>query len=791
MSAGAVRPGSEPGLDRWTAPSDSGRLAGYGPTVVLTVTIVLGSSLILMSLILVGWHQRAHDQLFLQGGQPQSAKTAVYVAAFAVILPVSVLFVPRLADAIAGGPNGGALLALVALLAATLAAAIVLVKLSSRLPWGDGVGTMLAVVGVWAAIAVMALRRAARHVLWTPLQKLGCFGPAVSAIALALVLAAVLCVTRLRSLSVLTLVLGAAVAFALLVAYDRVTLPSLTGLRGRGMDLIFLVLLLLAIPDVVIFQTSAALPNAYFPPGVIQFQHDYLLGSANQLLGGGALLVNVPVSQYGVGSIYFVAAFFHLVPIGYGTFGLLDGILTALFYAVGYCVLRIAGVGRLLAGAALGMAVVAFLYNLPYSVGALPEEGPLRFGLPMVVVLAAAVSSRWPRRARIARAAALAALAVAAIWALEAFAYTAATFVAVVLAETWLMPSGRRGRRVVLQLASGAAACLAGQVILAAATLAATGHLPDWGQYLAYVHAFVLGGSAGKITYGFARWSPGLAVGAGCLASAAAIVLLIRRAPAVARNQRTWLIAVTGMTVYAIVLLSYTDNRSSTYLFNYVALPPLIAGALWLSLLLRSRRDISYRGRVGGLAFGFAVAVVMLAAAWPAAGVHFSRSALAHAYPGGGLRVALRRLVHPPPIDPRAPAGERLLDTYMPGKRVIVVLPTAPDLGTEILMRSRRANAMFIGDPKADTDVPPREWTGKLTAQIGALRTGDRMLTDRTGLAVTAALRGRPSDYPLKHPLDDGNQQLEWILHRIDVRFELKPIHYDPAGFVVVQLAAR
>ncbi len=91
------------------------------------------------------------------------------------------------------------------------------------------------------------------------------------------------------------------------------------------------------------------LPNVYFPPGVIQNQQDYLLGSANQLLGGGALLVNVPVSQYGVGLIYFLDGWFHLVPIGYGTLGLLDSILTALFYVGGYGVLRVAGTGRLLA----------------------------------------------------------------------------------------------------------------------------------------------------------------------------------------------------------------------------------------------------------------------------------------------------------------------------------------------------------------------------------------------------------------------------------------------------------
>ena len=45
----------------------------------------------------------------------------------------------------------------------------------------------------------------------------------------------------------------------------------------------------------------------YFPPGVIQFQQDWILAPVNQLLTGGTLLVNDPSSQYGVGLVYFLA----------------------------------------------------------------------------------------------------------------------------------------------------------------------------------------------------------------------------------------------------------------------------------------------------------------------------------------------------------------------------------------------------------------------------------------------------------------------------------------------------
>ena len=121
-------------------------------------------------------------------------------------------------------------------------------------------------------------------------------------------------------------------------------------------------------------------------------------------------------------------------------------------------------------------------------------------------------------------------IGLSSIWSLEGLAYTLAVFAAMACLQAWLRPAGRAaavagaGRR-----SWCAAACACAHLLFAALTLAATGHLPDWGQYLAYLRAFLFG-RLGDLTYDFARWSPGLAVGAGYLASAAAIVLLVVRA---------------------------------------------------------------------------------------------------------------------------------------------------------------------------------------------------------------------------------------------------------------------
>jgi hypothetical protein len=781
-----------PGQAQAGAPARVGR-AGYAATLTITVTVAVACVLLAGSALLLVAHPdltglRAFAKVVNQ--QNQNAKTLLYVAAFALILPLALIAVPRLVDRVAGGPNAGALPALAGGVAATFAATLIAVRLSARLPWGDGLGVLLVAVAAWSVLAGLGLARAARPPEWLALRRLAAAGEEAGVVAVGLVFILVLGATGLGSLAVIPLAAGALAVLGVVAGRDRLRVPHVGRGLGTAVDVVVVVLLLLAIPDTVIFHSSSAIPNAFLPPGIIQFQQDWILGPANQLLGNGGLMVNSPVSQYGVGMLYFLDGWFHIAPIGYGTFGFLDAILTALFYVAGYAVLRLARTPRLLAAAVLALGVVALIYNLHYPVGALPEQGPLRFGMPMTVILAFVVATRWPARARIARGVALVLLGIASIWALEAFGYTVLTFAAMTALEAAQRPRGGRPRWLLGRVGAAIAACVAAHLLFAGAILAGSGHLPDWSEYLAYLHALLLGGKEGSITYGFANWSPGLLVGAGSLASAAAIVLLVRRAPAAARRERLRLVALTGTTAYSIAVFSYTDNRSSTYLLAYTTLPLLLTAALWLSMILGSPGGISRRIRVAALAFCLSVAAVMIAAAWPVAGSHFSRSMLAHAYPGGGLQAALDRLWHPPPIDPRAPEGARLVTRYIPGRKPIVVLPVNQDLSVELLVRSGRSNGLFIGWGNMDSFVPS-VWKPKIAQQIRALRPGRRVLIDRTALDVIATLRAHPSIDPIAHPVGVGTAQEEWILRELDQRFRLQPIFGDQQGFVVAQLVAR
>jgi hypothetical protein len=773
-------------------PAGSGRSAAFAPTLALTIVLAFAGVALLISVVML-----AVDPKPIPGfdtSQRQDAETAVYLAAFVVILPLALIAGPRLSAAIAAGPNASALSSLTALLLSTLAAAIGLVRLSD-LEWGAGMGALLGAAGMWWVAAAALLARAAQARAWRPLLRIAGLAPKLWVVAGVLLLGTLLTVTHLDTLSPLPLVLGAAIIPAVVVLVERRSLPRLAHRWGVMAEGLIVAALVLATLDLVI--ASPEDPGsllAAFRISVIKQHHDFLLGPANQVLGGSAMLVDT-ATQYGVGSILFLAGWFKLAPIGYGTLGFLDGLLTALFFVAGYCLLRLVGASRLLAASGLAVAVIALVINRSYPVGALPQEGPLRFGLPMALILATVVAARWPSRSRAAQAGALAVLALSSIWSAEALGFTAATYSAMVCFQACLLPPGERLVWLARQAAMAAAACVCAHLLFAVGTLAGSGRLPDWGQYFAYLDAYLFG-AWGDFTYDFPPWSPGLVVGAGYLASATAVVLLVRQRPNIVRRERVAILAVTGTTAYGIVFFGYFVGRSSDHVVAYVSLPAILIGTLWLSLILRSPHSLLRGGRPGVLAFALSVAVLLVAVAWSSIGSRFEQSALAHALPGGDSPgEALERLWHFPPTNAGVVEAERLLDRYMPGEHRTLVL-VEHDLATEILVRSGRANRLPIESPWIDIFVV-RERLPTLRDAVAELQPGDRMLLDRGALDVLAAIRADPAfdayaDTARTAPRSSPMAPLQRLaLQQIDERVRLRTIHRDSGGFTVVQLAPR
>jgi hypothetical protein len=614
-----------------------------------------------------------------------------------------------------------------------------------------------------------------------------------------LALGALLCVADLDSVSPLAVGAGALLLAAILVARDRIDLPVPGRRWGVAIDAVLIGVLMLAVPDLIIVRPEEAAGNLTVPlqNSIIQFHQNFFLGPANEIEQGRAMLVDV-TSQYGVGSIYFLAGWFTIAPIGYGTLGFISGVLSSLVFAAGYCILRMAGASRLLAATAMALAVLVLVFNLPYPIDSLPQDSALRLGIPMAAILALVAAERWPAHRRLASALALVAIGVSSIWSLEGFAYTLFTVAAIASVQAWLRPAADRARWLLRQGLWAAAACVCAHLLLAGATLAAAGQLPDWGQYLEYLDAFLFG-RLGDLNYDYGPWPAGLALGAGYLASAAAIVLLALREREFAGRERVAMVAVAGLTAYGIASYTYYNNRSSYLILAAVALPALLAGAVWLSLVLRSGQVVSPRARRGALAFGCSLAILLAAVAWSSVEHRYPQSALAHAFPGGkSLRTAVERLWDLPPLSPAAPEGEVLLDRHMPGQHRSRVI-TKPDLETEILVRSDRGNYFPLAAPWQDSFVPSVR-LDDLGRAVEELRAGDLMLIDRNARQAFRTFARDPDSDPFA-----GDQILQslgatpsflaplqlWAIKRIQARFELRSIATAPSGLEVVELRPR
>jgi hypothetical protein len=723
--------------------------------------------------------------------QHQRGETASYLLAFAVIAPLALIAAQRLAPALAARAGDGGLSALTALLATALLAALIGVKASERIGGSGGVLPVLAAGAVWWALAAGVVALTLRGSAPRAVAALGPHAPAAWLVAGLAALVTALCFAVLGSIDPVALVAGALVAGVTVASAGRVRLPPAPPPWGGVLDALVLAAVLALVPDLLIFRPEQAAGDAAIAleTGIIQFHHDFLLGPANEVLHGEPMLAPT-ASQYGVTSIYLLAGWFQIAPIGYGTLGLLTGALTALWFGAGYGILRLAGTGRLLSAAALGVAVVALAYNLAYPVGALPQSGPLRFGLPMALVVAAVAAERWPRQARAWGATALVVVGLSSVWSMESFAYTALVFAALASARARLdAPPGRRLRAVARAALAALLAGVATHVLFALATLAAAGRLPDWGEYLVYLREFLFG-DVGDLTYDVERWTPALPIGAGYAASALALAELLRRADALARRERAALIALTGTTAYGIVLMSYYVDRSQSHILVHVALPALLTGALWLGLLLRAGPAVGRSARTAGLALGLAVAALVTATAWSSAAERFPRTPLSQGAPGGSsLRASLERLWHPPPLAPAAPAGERALARHMPGERESLVM-VAPDLGLEILLRSGRVDRLLLGDAWETSFVAEDELPA-LRARVDALAAGDRMLMDAAAETTLAALRADPDRDPLTTPLTQLAPLQEWALQRIAARYDLRPVAPPDGGFTVVELRPR
>lgn len=766
-----------PGGQSRAVPEADGDDAGRRiPAAVLGTAVSLGLAIFLASAIgLIG--------------QTQRSQLLTFVVAFGILLPIGSLACARVVE---GSGDGRRLVA-----DSTLAATVIVALLGIlRLAGIAGVSnTTIGVLGLLGGLVAaggavaLTLRGAPDRLL--RLADLPADRLAVLAAAAFLLIALIFAP---REVSAGAFAGSVVIACGVLFLAGRLSgLRPASGKVAIALDLAVIALIAMTATDITGYwgqdfaQTGVpGLSDLQLSASTQVHQHFYL-GSVNDILHGRALLVDAN-SVYGIGNAYTIALWFKLVPFGYGTFGLLGSLASALVFILGWWIIRTAGVGRL-ASAVTMVAAVMLAGIAPITSPTLYiNVGGMRFG-PAIVILAAALARQRDGRSAVRSLLVLAVFGYFCTWSIEAITYCVTVLLALMAVEALRKDTLREAAldigRSVLALIG---AFLVAHAIFALATLIFSGELPDWSEYLALFRAW--GEIVGDVFSGITEpWSRAWFVGAIYTASAIGVIAIVRGRGRQAVSERTTL-AIAGLSGTGVAYLSYFAAHSRDVFLPYIALPAVLLVAIWTTLAMRTE----WRSRLTSpvaLASATLLAALTVAGTWGVVSDRFSRTPLAHLIPGGpSLREDLALMWNLPVIDPRTPIAVDLIDRYFPGDEALVL--TEPDLGQEALIRSGRANLLPISYPWQDEvyldySLPPVEET------IDNLEPGTPILLQdpiAPGETIAPTLAGQQAfgNIPAGSRLGPLAQA---ALDRIEERFRIVRVTPSDNGIYVGRLEPR
>ncbi len=564
-----------------------------------------------------------------------------------------------------------------------------------------------------------------------------------------------------------TLVLGLDLAFLLV---PRVSAPRLV---SRAADVTAIVLIVLLASDV----------NAYGDEH--RLDQDFYLGPVNAVLHGNPMLVTT-FAQYGVGVMYFLAAIFKVIPLGYGGFQLVNSVMTCIEFVLIYCVLRLACRDQRLAIVGIAVCLVANLLTGIEPVVDYASTGPLRFGPTwLLIFLAVARASARPGRRAAFNLSLAVLVAIAAVWSFETFIYTFSAIVAVDVLEAALGAGSPRERlaRALRRVALVVATAGASQIVFALLTRAFAGAWPDWGSYLAYVRLYGWEGYGDLL---IETWSPGFLIAALYVISIAALVFVVATRPAFAGRNRVPLIAISGATAYGIASFTYFIGRSHPNNLHHIAPPAIVVVVIWVGLMTEAGARWPTRNR----------AIVVACACWAAAALG-ANIALQPATVFHGVRPLfgpgvdasfepIRRLADEKPDNSRSVTAARLVNRYAPGQRqAVVVLGGGSQTAT--LIRVDRANPLPIVDPLQDALLPARTLS-RIDSNLARLEPGATLVTLRSYLraespTAAAALPGSLFGQPDRFQITVLSKILEGFRYRVRL--------VTHSGLVVIRLESR
>jgi hypothetical protein len=525
----------------------------------------------------------------------------------------------------------------------------------------------------------------------SPLARLGL---ATSLMLLVLAIA-LLALPKLPAASVLVLiVIGAGLLVLLRDASSRL-LPNEIRLHARRKRFRLIDLGIVGVVAWLLFD-----PHLHFDV----WHYNPYLGPTHAVLHGATMLGDV-VCAYGVLPIYFLAGIFAIIPlpISYSAFSLIMVFLVIAQYAMFYLLLRHLELSRMHASLALGVAFIANFIGLDGAMSVYPSLGPMRYGLPYLLLILVALRQRhrgWQGALRIGE---VLTVAAASLWSLEMLLFTLTTYLAVLMFETGLTAlDNREGPHEWLQTAALRLGTMVFTVTMLHAFFAGfvflrTGTWPHWPSYFALVGAFA---PSGKFAASLARIpavGPWVTVAFVYAASALACVLA---APGSRNREHPEALAlVFGATAFGVAQFSMYVARSDAYTLSAVVMPAIFVCAYWMNRLTTSTLAGRATNRVTALAAYSAVALTLLHfdlpfRDWLSHDTHRSLGTRRFAANTAGCRTFPDCLWAPQPAAPLTRSAERLIRRHArSGENVALLLGLST---TEVLIRSDRRNAILI-----------------------------------------------------------------------------------------------
>ncbi|MGH3010148.1 MAG: hypothetical protein ACRDLM_12190 [Gaiellaceae bacterium] len=456
---------------------------------------------------------------------------------------------------------------------------------------------------------------------------------------------------------------------------------------------------------------------------VATYHQGFFLAPANAVLHGQALLVTV-FSQYGVGLIYFLAAVFAVIGIGYGLLAVVVAVVTVIEFALLYFVLRLTVRSQAIAVTGVAVAVVACVLTPEQLYVDYPSATALRFGIPFLLIAVEVVAGSSPGKATSWTSAAL--VGLASFWSFETFVYTALAYIAMVGAA-----AVRRRRRTELLRASALPllAVVVVQLGYAFVTRIVAGAWPDWGTYFSYLRLYSTQGFGGLPV---GAWSPGFLLGVVYFASALGVWFL--STSPIADDLARQLTATAGFTGFGIASFSYFVGRSHPNNLHVIVVPAVALVVLWIEIGLRLQ--IGTVRAIRHLAAGLAVVVVaaVVGSGWQNLRAAWSDTALGlvtTVRPPQSLHLLHRDLVQlrgPYPYDSAVADGRDLVARYDPGGRRPVVVLMSGELTDEYLIAAHEANAIPLSDPNQEALLPATR--RRVFEAAAGLRADTFVLTD-------------------------------------------------------------